>query len=164
MSATEAPVNSWFQIPCVVFSAAGVSYAVDNGDDWTTAHVVVVEVGTEKVGLLVCNVLEDGLVASPITAQVGFVLDENVVMQIHPKDMIVELLVKQAPSLITLVPLGAESLTLKLRFEKRSDYLACVKVINDGEIVTHEQREDMTFALRRALATAIPRRPSPSVE
>ncbi|KAI0686207.1 hypothetical protein C8Q76DRAFT_803965 [Earliella scabrosa] len=164
-TATEAPVNSWFDIPNVMFSAAQAFYAVQDGEDWTAAHIVVVEVGTEKYGLLVCDVLDNGRVASPITAQVGVVLDENVVMtQIQPQELTVELRVEHAPSLVTLIPLGGEHLNLKLRFEERSDYLACIKVMNDAEIMTEGQRDDMTFALRRGLATAIPRDGSPPAE
>ena len=50
---------------------------------------------------------------------------------------------------------------LKLRFNERTDYLTCVKVINEANIATEDQREGMKLALRRALATAVPRHSSP---
>ncbi|KAI0735938.1 hypothetical protein C8Q76DRAFT_690429 [Earliella scabrosa] len=164
MSATEAPVNSWFDIPYVAFSTAGASYAVCGAVDWTAAHVAVTEVGTEKFGLIVCELLKCGRAATPTTAKVGLVLDENVVMYTEPENMTLLLRVHKAPSLVTLVPLSAEYMLLKLRFNERTDYLTCVKVINEANIATEDERESMKLALRRALATAVPRHSSPCQE
>ncbi|KAI0744426.1 hypothetical protein C8Q76DRAFT_788963 [Earliella scabrosa] len=156
MPATEAPISSWFDIPSVALSAGKASYSICGVSDWTTAHIAVVEVRHEE-RLLVCNVLECGRAPSPITAQVGFVLNENVSMYTAPDDNVVLLRVNKAPSLVTLVPLDTEFLLLKLRFDQRSDYLACVKVINDAQVDTESRQEEMKMALRRGLATAIPR-------
>ncbi|KAI0688945.1 hypothetical protein C8Q76DRAFT_803393 [Earliella scabrosa] len=158
MSATEAPIHSWSDIPEVTFSAhASYTCAVSG---WTVAHIAVVEVAPEKFGLLICDVLESGCAPSPITAQVGIVLNENVIMYTAPDANIVLLRVNKSASLVTLLPQSTTSRFLKVRFNQRSDYLGCVKAINDAQIATEDQHEEMKAALRRALATAVPRQAS----
>ena len=49
---------------------------------------------------------------------------------------------------------------VKLRFNDRSDYLACVKAINDANIAAHSLQEDLELTLRLALAS-VPRHASP---
>ncbi|KAI0755790.1 hypothetical protein C8Q74DRAFT_1373534 [Fomes fomentarius] len=158
-SATQIPVRSWFDIPYVAFGTTKACYAVSGCSGWTIAHISVVEVANEKYGLIICDVLDCRRAPNPTVAQVAFVLDENVQMYLKPESQIVCL---HGPSLVTLVPLNADAQVVEIHFDEREDYLSCIKVINDAEIATLDQRECMALALRRALSTAIPRHASPT--
>ena len=46
-------------------------------------------------GLLICDVLECGLAPNPTTAQVAFVIDENIHMYLEPKSQIVNLSIEE---------------------------------------------------------------------
>ena len=50
---------------------------------------------------------------------------------------------------------------VNLHFEKRMDYLSCIKAINDAEIAKLTDREEKALALRRALSTVVPRHAVP---
>ena len=143
----------------------------------TTYHLLT---GLRTDGLIVCEILECKLAPNPTVAQVGFVLDENVAMTPDPDAMIITLrltsvsftcyliplvtylLAVEAPSLISLVPLAAAPHTVvRLRFERRIDYLSCLKAINDAEIARVVDREEAVLTLRHALSTVVPRHAPP---
>ncbi|KAI0744913.1 hypothetical protein C8Q76DRAFT_688185 [Earliella scabrosa] len=159
--ATEAPANVWLEKQDVVFAASESAYALNESGDWTQAYICIIGFEKERYGLLICETLECKFAPNPTVAQVGLVLDENIVMKPDPDAMVVSLRVTSAPSLISLVPLDSAYTVVSLRFEERMDYLSCVKAVNDAEIAVLADREEKIFTMRRALSTIVPRHASP---
>ncbi|RDX39675.1 hypothetical protein OH76DRAFT_1424161 [Lentinus brumalis] len=157
-------------------------YRIIGGHSWTVTHVAVIKLGEDRSSaaaleashrsacilttildrMLICHVYKCGLAPNPMMAQVGLVLNENVITSADGRQMALTVHIMKGQTLVSLLPANEPGMVVILHFTERKEYLACLKAMSDAEIACLDKQDEMKLTLRHGLCTMIPRHSDPS--